>query len=218
MGPDERAIREVHSIWIDAVNAGDLGRLLPLMAEDVVFLKPGRAPLGREGFSVVFPAAHQQARIHCISELEEVVVVGEVAYTRSADSLSVTPLAAEKRRNSPAIASRSIANSPTAAGSWPGMPTRCPRCRSEVVRRRDRRSGTSRIRCICDVLKLGRVGRVMPRRPAPSFPSPARSWRRRAGGGFRRRPRGKPGRCRPRGARRRRRCASGRRCPPGNCG
>ena len=63
------------------------------MADDVVFLNPGQEPSGRDGFSAIFPAAHQQARIRCISELEEVVVVGEVAYTRSRDSLSVTPRA-----------------------------------------------------------------------------------------------------------------------------
>ena len=93
MGPDERAIREVHSTWIDAVNAGDLVCLLSLMADDVVFLNPGQAPCGRDRFSPGFLAAHQQARIHCISELEDVVVVGEVAYTLSRDSLSVTPRA-----------------------------------------------------------------------------------------------------------------------------
>ena len=93
MGPDERAIREVHSTWIDAVNAGDLVCLLSLMADDVVFLNPGQAPFGRDGFSPGFSAAHQQARIKCISELEDVVVVGEVAYTLSRDSLSVTPRA-----------------------------------------------------------------------------------------------------------------------------
>jgi|GEM_PF-4931900 len=31
MGPDELAIRKVNNIWIDAVNSGDLARLLPLM-------------------------------------------------------------------------------------------------------------------------------------------------------------------------------------------
>ena len=93
MGPDERAIREVHSTWIDAVNTGDLVCLLSLMADDVVFLNPGQAPFGRDGFSPGFSAAHQQSRIHCVSELEEVVVVGEVAYTLSRDSLSVTPRA-----------------------------------------------------------------------------------------------------------------------------
>jgi uncharacterized protein (TIGR02246 family) len=93
MGPDERAIREVHSIWIDAVNAGDLACLLSLMADDVVFLNPGQTPFGRNGFSPGFSAAHQQARINCVSDLEDVVVVGEVAYALSRDSLSVTPRA-----------------------------------------------------------------------------------------------------------------------------
>ena len=83
MASDEREIRTMHSIWIDAVNAGDLARLLTLVAEDVVFLTPGQAPFGREGFSSNFMAAHQQMRICCTSELEEVVVVSEVAYTRS---------------------------------------------------------------------------------------------------------------------------------------
>jgi ketosteroid isomerase-like protein len=36
---------------------------------------------------------HQQVRIRCSSELEEVVVIGEVAYTRSRDALLVTPRA-----------------------------------------------------------------------------------------------------------------------------
>jgi len=93
MGSDERAIREVHSTWIDAVNGGDLARLLSLMADDVVFLNPGRSALGRDGFSANFSAAHEQVRIRCISELEEVVIVGEVAYTRSRDSLTVSPRA-----------------------------------------------------------------------------------------------------------------------------
>ena len=90
MVSDEQEIHEVHSTWIDAVNAGDLARLLTLMADDVVFVNPGQEPFGRDGFSAAFPAAHQRARIRCISQLEEVVVVGEVAYTRSRDTLSVT--------------------------------------------------------------------------------------------------------------------------------
>jgi ketosteroid isomerase-like protein len=41
-------------------------------------------------------AAHQQMQICCTSELEEVVVIGEVAYTRSRDALSVTRLAGHR--------------------------------------------------------------------------------------------------------------------------
>ena len=86
-------MNRMNGAWIDAVNAGDLVCLLSLMANDVVFLNPGQAPFGRDGFSPGFSAAHQQARINCISELEDVVIVGEVAYTLSRDSLSVTPRA-----------------------------------------------------------------------------------------------------------------------------
>ena len=81
---------------MDAVNAGDLARLLTLVAEDVIFLTPGHAPSDREGFSSNFATAHQQMRIGCTSELEEVIVVGEVAYTRGRDALSVTPRAGGK--------------------------------------------------------------------------------------------------------------------------
>ncbi len=90
VGSDDQAIHAVHSAWIDAVNAGDLGRLLTLMADDAVFLTPGQALFRREGFSSAFSAADQNIWIRCVSELEEVVVVGEVAYTRSRDALSVT--------------------------------------------------------------------------------------------------------------------------------
>ncbi len=90
MGPDERRIHETHSTWINAVNAGDLVCLLSLMADDVLFLNPGQAPFGRDGFPAGFSAAHQRARINCVSELENIVVVGEVAYALSRDSLSVT--------------------------------------------------------------------------------------------------------------------------------
>jgi uncharacterized protein (TIGR02246 family) len=91
MGSDERAIREVHATWIAAVNAGDLARLLGLMTDDVVYLSPGRSAFGRDGFREGFKAGHQGSRIHCISELQEVTVAGDVAYTLCKDSLSVTP-------------------------------------------------------------------------------------------------------------------------------
>jgi len=93
MSADEQEIRQVHSAWIDAVNAGDLARLLALMAEDAVFLNPGEEPFGRDVFSINFSTGHQEVQIDCRSELEEVAVFGEVAYTRSRDALSVTPRA-----------------------------------------------------------------------------------------------------------------------------
>jgi uncharacterized protein (TIGR02246 family) len=93
VGPDEGAIREEHAAWIAAVNAGDLERLLALMADDAVFLNPGQAPFGRDGFPEGFTTAHQRSHLQCTSDLVEVVVVGEVAYTLSRDALRVTPRA-----------------------------------------------------------------------------------------------------------------------------
>jgi uncharacterized protein (TIGR02246 family) len=89
MGSDEQAIRKSHSTWIDAVNAGDLDRLLSMMTDDIIFLSPGESPTARDDFPPKFTSAHQRLLINCVSELEEVVVAGDVAYTRSRDSLSL---------------------------------------------------------------------------------------------------------------------------------
>lgn len=93
MTPDERELRELHATWIAAVNACDLDGLLEAMTDDVVFVAPGQAPYSREEFSANFSAAHELNEIECTSELEEVVVAGDVAYTRCRDALSVTPRA-----------------------------------------------------------------------------------------------------------------------------
>ena len=93
MSREEQNIRHVHSTWIRAVNAGDVARLLTLMTDDVVFLNPGQAPIGREAFPAGFSTAHQQFQVRCVSEVEQVVVVGDVAYTTCRDSLSMTPRA-----------------------------------------------------------------------------------------------------------------------------
>ena len=93
MTPDERSLRELHAAMIDAVNAGDVARVLGLMADDVVLLGPGQPPVGRDAFPAGFTGAHAQARIHCTSELDDLVVVGDVAHALSRDALTVTPRA-----------------------------------------------------------------------------------------------------------------------------
>ena len=90
MGSDEQKIHDVHTTWINAVNAADLALLLTMMVDDVVLLNSGQVPYGRAEFSSSFSDAHRRLRINCVSELEEVVVAGDVAYTRSRDALSVT--------------------------------------------------------------------------------------------------------------------------------
>ncbi|MCB9650886.1 MAG: hypothetical protein H6730_30495 [Deltaproteobacteria bacterium] len=48
-----------------------------------------RRGVPRDGFSATFSNAHRHARIHCTSDLEEVTVVGDLAYTVCRDSLTV---------------------------------------------------------------------------------------------------------------------------------
>lgn len=93
MDPRELDIRGVHRIWIDAVNSGELELLLRLMTEDAVFLSPGQPPCGREGFAATFAAARDQFHFTCASELEEASIVGDIAYTRSRDTLTIAPRA-----------------------------------------------------------------------------------------------------------------------------
>lgn len=93
MSTDEQALRELHVTWMDAVNAGDVARLLPLMTDDVVLMGPGQAPIGRDGFQAGFLGGHQQFELRCVSEQQEIVVAGDLAYTRCRDSLFLKPRA-----------------------------------------------------------------------------------------------------------------------------
>jgi uncharacterized protein (TIGR02246 family) len=86
---DKREIGVLHSAWNVALNAGDLPALMELMTDDAVFIGPGQAPIGKEDFSANFLATCRQFRFSCTSELQEVVVGGDIAYARSQDSLTV---------------------------------------------------------------------------------------------------------------------------------
>ncbi len=93
MNAEEQAVRELHARWIEAVNAGDLAFLLGRMTDDVVLMDASQPPFGRDVLAARFNAAHQQHHLRCISEPEEVVVLGDIAYTRCRDHVSVTPRA-----------------------------------------------------------------------------------------------------------------------------
>jgi uncharacterized protein (TIGR02246 family) len=55
MPGDEQAIRDLIANWMAATIAGDLNRLLSLMADDVVFLTPGQPPMrGLDAFAAAF--------------------------------------------------------------------------------------------------------------------------------------------------------------------
>lgn len=62
MTDDEQAIRDLITTWLREAAAGDLSVLLSLMADDVVFLMPGRPPIrGKDEFAPLHKAAGQQS-------------------------------------------------------------------------------------------------------------------------------------------------------------
>jgi uncharacterized protein (TIGR02246 family) len=104
VSPDERAIRDIIATWLSASAAGDSEKVLSLMSDDVVFLVAGRPPFGKQEF-----AASQSSlathRIEATSEVREVVVAGDLAFTRTQLTVTMTPTAGGKplRRSGPTL-------------------------------------------------------------------------------------------------------------------
>jgi uncharacterized protein (TIGR02246 family) len=87
---DELAIRELVAAWMAATKAGDLAKVLSLMADDVVFLVPGRPPFGKADFAAAWQGM-QGVRIEGRNDIEEIQVLGDWAFTRNRLDLAVTP-------------------------------------------------------------------------------------------------------------------------------
>lgn len=90
---DEAQIRQLVATWMAATRAGDVATVMGLMADDVVFLMPGRPPMSKAGFQA---AAEQQARgggpqVDGTSEIQEVQVAGDWAFAWSQLHVTVTP-------------------------------------------------------------------------------------------------------------------------------
>jgi uncharacterized protein (TIGR02246 family) len=89
---DEQAIRDVISNWLRATAAGDVDAILPLMAEDVVFLRPGQPPMrGRDAFAAGLRAALPQISIQGVSDIQEIQVFGDIAYCWNRLTVTMTP-------------------------------------------------------------------------------------------------------------------------------
>lgn len=81
-------------MWLKASAAGDLKTVLGLMAEDVVFLIPGRPPMrGREAFATASQAMEGKFRMEGKNEIQEIQVSGNLAYCWTYLAVTVTPTA-----------------------------------------------------------------------------------------------------------------------------
>lgn len=93
MQDDEQQIRELVATWMAATKAGDVDTVLGLMTDDVVFLVPGRPPMGKAEFAA---AARAQAggtapSFDGSSEIQEIQVAGDWAWLWSRLRVVVTP-------------------------------------------------------------------------------------------------------------------------------
>ena len=90
MTEDERAIRELVATWMEASKQGDTAKVLSLMADDVIFQVFGREPFGKEVFAAA--AEHMKdMRMEGTSDIRELRVLGDWAYSRNYITASVTP-------------------------------------------------------------------------------------------------------------------------------
>jgi uncharacterized protein (TIGR02246 family) len=90
MSEDERAIREVIAAWMSASEAGDVDAVLNLMADDVVFLVPGREPFGKKEFAAA-ARTMSGARLKARNEIRELSVQDGWAYLRSYIEVEMVP-------------------------------------------------------------------------------------------------------------------------------
>lgn len=91
MTKDEQAIRELIGEWLVATSAWDIDHVSELMADDVVFLRCGQAPIvGRAEF-IAAQDTLNKFKLEHKSEIQEVQVLGDWAYSWNKLSLTLTP-------------------------------------------------------------------------------------------------------------------------------
>ena len=92
MNTDEQAIRTLVAEWHRATAAGDVESVLPLMADDVVFLVAGQPPMrGRPTFEKGLRGLLAAHRIASSAEVQEIEISGDLAYCWSILHVEITP-------------------------------------------------------------------------------------------------------------------------------
>lgn len=97
MQTDEQQIRQLVATWMSASKAGDIETVLTLMADDVVFLIPGRPPMiGKAAYAAAAKPQPGQSppQFDGTSEIQEITISGDLAYMWTRLTVVVTPAGA----------------------------------------------------------------------------------------------------------------------------
>jgi uncharacterized protein (TIGR02246 family) len=104
MSEEERAVRDFVAEWMDASIAGDTERVLRLVADDVVFLRPSQQPMRKSEFAAL-QAAMSNVRLEGTAQVQDARVAGDLAYVWTQIDVAITPRAggATVNRSGPAL-------------------------------------------------------------------------------------------------------------------
>jgi uncharacterized protein (TIGR02246 family) len=93
MSQDEQEIRKLVTDWMTATQAGDVDAVLNLMAEDVIFLVPGKLPMRKADFAAAAAAQAGPAspQFDGRTEIQEIRVLGDWAFMWTKLKVVVTP-------------------------------------------------------------------------------------------------------------------------------
>jgi uncharacterized protein (TIGR02246 family) len=93
MQSDEQQIRQLVSTWMAASKTGDVETVLSLMADDAVFLVPGRPVMRKPDFAAAARAqsGRDAPRFDGSSEIQEIRILGDWAFMWTRLTVVMTP-------------------------------------------------------------------------------------------------------------------------------
>jgi uncharacterized protein (TIGR02246 family) len=87
---DKQAISESVHTWLAASKKGDLSTVLDLVADDVLFIVPGKEPFGKEAFAAANREHMKDMEMDARIDIKEIQVAGDWAWMRSFLELTFT--------------------------------------------------------------------------------------------------------------------------------
>lgn len=87
---DKQAIRHMVKQWLEASKQGDTNTLLSLLADDVIFITPGKEPFGKEAFAGGGDEM-KHMQMEADIDIKEIEVAGDWGWMRSFLKVSFTP-------------------------------------------------------------------------------------------------------------------------------
>ena len=91
---EEQAIRDLVHAWLAASEKGDLTTMLNLLADDVIFMVPGKEPFGKETFAQNYEQL-KDTKMQTTSDIQEIKILGEWAWMRNFLKVTFTPTGGE---------------------------------------------------------------------------------------------------------------------------